>query len=359
MPLQAMQPDAAAGLYREMMSRFLGPVILRALEDPDVTEIYTNPHDRRVWVITHSAGRVDTGARIDPASVLSFLNTVATSLRTTLDAAHPCLQAELPLGPARMPRLQGLIPPRTEGPCFVVRKHAPEVYSLEHLAGQGVLSDAHADALRHAVSRRWNVLVVGGPRTGKTTLLNALLQEVGRQAPHERIVLIEDTLELQCEAPDRLALRVREGESLAEPVKEVLRLSPDRIAVGEVRDHAAFYMLDAWLSVSPGSLATLHGSSPENALLRLDLLCQRANVPSQLPLIAAAVQLVVHVRREEHVRPRVVEIVRVDGLDARGRFVLEPQDPSAPGAALPAAGGSPGAAATGGRRLTLYAEREG
>lgn len=359
MPLQAPQSEAAAGLYREMMTRFLGPVILRALEDPDVTEIYTNPHDRRVWVITHSAGRVDTGARIDPASVLSFLNTVATSLRTTLDAAHPCIQAELPLGSARMPRLQGVIPPRTEGPCFVVRKHAPEVYSLEHLAGQGVLSDSQAEALSHAVSRRWNVLVVGGPRTGKTTLLNALLQEVGRQAPHERVILIEDTLELQCEARDRLALRVREGESLAEPVKEVLRLSPDRIAVGEVRDQAAFYMLDAWLSVSPGSVATLHGSSPENALLRLDLLCQRANVPSQLPLIAAAVQLVVHIQREEHVRPRVVEIVRVDGLDARGRFVLESFGSSAPGAALPAGGGSPGAAAVGGRILSLHAENAG
>ena len=326
----APQPGVAAHLYRDMMTRFLGPVVMRALDDPDVVEVYTKPHDQRIWTITHSAGRLDTGARLDSASVLSFLNTVATSLRTTLDAEHPKLQAELPLGASHMPRLQGLIPPRTEGPCFVVRKHAPEVYSLARLVEDGVLTWDGASIIQEAVGQHWNILVVGGPRTGKTTLVNSVLQEIGRQFPHERILLIEDTLELQCEARDRLALRVREGESLAEPTKEALRLSPDRLAVGEVRDHAAYYMLDAWLSVSPGSVATLHGSSPENALLRLDLLCQRAGVPSQIPLIGAAVQLVVYLEREQHVRPRVTEIVRVNGLDADGRLVLHPLTPPGP-----------------------------
>lgn len=324
----APQPDVAAHLYRDMMTRFLGAVVMRALDDPDVVEVYTNPHDQRIWTITHSSGRLDTGARLDPASVLSFLNTVATSLRTTLDVEHPKLQAELPLGASHMPRLQGLIPPRTEGPCFVIRKHAPEVYPLGRLVEDGVLTRAQARMIREAVAHHWNILVVGGPRTGKTTLVNSVLQEITRQFPHERVLLIEDTLELQCEARDRLALRVREGESLAEPTKEALRLSPDRLAVGEVRDHAAYYMLDAWLSVSPGSVATLHGSSPENALLRLDLLCQRAGVPSQMPLIGAAVQLVVYLEREQHVRPRVTEIVRVEGLDAGGRLVLHPLTPS-------------------------------
>jgi type IV secretion system protein TrbB len=330
-PMQYPQWETSAGLYRDMMTRFLGPIVMRALNNPDVTEVYTNPHDRRIWVITHSAGRVDTGACIDPSNVLSFLNTVATSLRTTLDAEHPKLQAELPLGSSCPPRLQGQIPPRTEGPCFVIRKHSPEVHPLERLVEDEVLSWEHLEALRLAVSQHWNILVVGGPRTGKTTLANCLLREIAWQFPHERIVLIEDTLELQCGSEDRLALRVREGESLAEPIKEVLRLSPDRIAVGEVRDHAAFYMLDAWLTGTPGSVATLHGSSPENALLRLDLLCQRAGVPSQIPLIAAAVQLVVYIRREHHVRPRVVEIVRVDGLDAEGRFVLHRFSSARPG----------------------------
>lgn len=314
-------------VYRDMMTRFLGPVIMTAIDDPAVTEIYTNPHDQRIWVIRHAEGRLDTGVRIDPSSVLSFLNTVATSLRTTIGPDCPDLQAELPLGRHRKPRLQGLVPPLVEAPCVVIRKHAPQVISLERMQRQGVLSPYFADVLRHAVSEHWNVLVVGGPRTGKTTLANAVLGEIAHQFPDERIVLIEDTIELQCESEDHLSLRVREGESMAEPVKRVLRLSPDRIVVGEVRDQAAFYMLDAWLTGSPGSVATLHGSSPENALLRLDLLCQRANVPTQVQLIAAAVQLIVELRREEG-GTRVVEVASVEGLDASGHFVLSRFDPS-------------------------------
>lgn len=324
------RPESSAALYRDMMARFLGSTIMRAFDDPNVTEVYTNPHDRRIWLITHSDGRVDTGARIDPSSVLSFLNTVATSLRTTIGADHPDLQAELPLGDGKNPRLQGLIPPVVEAPCFVIRKHAPEVFSMERLVNDGVLTEGFAEVLRHAVAEHWSILVVGGPRTGKTTLANSILKEIARQFPRERIVLIEDTLELQCESEDHLALRVAEGESLADPVKRTLRLSPDRIVVGEVRDHAAFYMLDAWLTGCPGSLATVHGSSPENALRRLDLLCQRANVPSQVELIAAAVQLVVEIRRETHVRPRVVDIARVEGLDSHGNFVLRSFHQDAP-----------------------------
>lgn len=329
------QQEASSGLYRDMMSRFLGPVIMRAVDDPDVTEVYTNPHDQRIWLITRSKGRVETDAHIDPSSALSFLHTVATSLCTTIGTDHPDLQAELPLGSHRNPRLQGLIPPVVEAPCFVIRKHAPEVLALDQLVLDGVLTPGFREAIREAVKRHWNVLVVGGPRAGKTTLANSILKEIARQFPRERIVLIEDTLELQCKSEDHLALRVREGESLAEPVKKVLRLSPDRIVVGEVRDHAAFYMLDAWLTGSPGSVATLHGSSAENALRRLDLLCQRANVPSQVPLIAAAVRLVVQIQREEHAQPRVVEVARLDGIDPRGRFVLYRFDPSGPDTGAP------------------------
>lgn len=330
--------EGSTDLYRDMMMRFLGPVIMTALDDPAVTEVYTNPHDQRIWAIRHAEGRVDTGAHIDPSSVLSFLNTVATSLRTTVGPERPNLQAELPLGRYRRPRLQGLVPPAVEGPCIVIRKHAPQVISLDRLVEQGVLHPQLAEVLRHAVDEHWNVLVVGGPRTGKTTLANAILKEITRQCPGERIVLIEDTIELECESEDYLALRVREGESMAEPVKRLLRLSPDRIVVGEVRDHAAFYMLDAWLTGTPGSVATLHGSSPENALMRLDLLCQRANVPTQVHLIAAAVQLIVELRRKGNVQPRVVEMAMVEGLDEHGRFVLSSFDASGPRTEAPSSG---------------------
>jgi len=326
MASQDTQPASGSELlYRDMMTRFLGPVIMRAFDDPDVTEVYTNPQDQRIWTIQRAGGRVDTGESIDSSNVVAFLNTVATTLNTTMSAEAPSLQAELPLGRFRRARLQGLVPPVSPGPCFVIRKHAPNVIPLESYVEDGALTADDLEVLRHAVSRHWNILVAGGTRSGKTTLAGAVLGEITRQFPRERVVILEDTVELRCAADDHLALRTPEGGSLADLVKLTLRVSPDRIVVGEVRDHAALYMLDAWQTGHPGSVATLHATSPEGALLRLDLLCQRASVPSQIPLIAEAVQLVVQMElraRAGGTRPTVAQLVHVSGLDAQGRFRL-------------------------------------
>jgi type IV secretion system protein VirB11 len=305
-----------------MMTRFLGSVVMQAFEESDVTEVYTNPQEQRIWLIKHSNGRVDSGARLDASNVLAALNTVATTLRATVRPEIPSLQAELPLDRFRRSRLQGLVPPLTAGPRFVIREHALAVYSLDDYVEQGLLAALHADVIRQAVRERWNVLVIGGARTGTTTFANRVLHEIARACPDERIVLLEDTVELQCEAEDHVALRTAAGGTLADLVRCALRLSPDRIVVSEVRDPAALSMLDAWQPGHPGSVATLHATSTEGALLRLDLLCQWANVPSQLHLIADAVQLIVHMRRE-YKRPRVVELVRVRGLDPPGRFRLQ------------------------------------
>lgn len=312
-------------LYRDMMCRFLGPVIMKAFDNPEITEVYTNPQDQRIWTIQRAGKRVDTGERIDASSITAFLNTVATTLNTTVGPETPSLQAELPLDRFRRSRLQGVIPPVSPGPCFVIRKHAPNVIPLEAYVQDGALTSEGAQLLRHAVARHWNILVIGGTRSGKTTLAGAILHEITCQFPHERIVILEDTAELSCAAEDHVALRTTEGGSLADLVKLTLRMSPDRIVVGEVRDQAALYMLDAWQTGHPGSIATLHATSPEGALLRLDLLCQRANVPSQIALIAEAVQLIVHIElrpRSGGTRPTVTQLARVAGLDPQGHFIL-------------------------------------
>lgn len=323
----SVQSDASSELYRDMMTRFLGPTIMQAFDDPAVTEVYTNPQDHCIWIINRSGRRLDTGECIDGSKVVAFLNTVATALSTTLGPENPALQAELPLDRFRRSRLQGLIPPVASSPCFVIRKHAAEVIPLETYVQDGGLTAEHAEIIRVGIASHWNVLIVGGTRTGKTTLAGAILHEITRQFPQERILILEDTAELRCTARDHLALRTPEGGSLADLVKLTLRLSPDRIVVGEVRDHAALYMLDAWQTGHPGSIATLHATSPQGALLRLDLLCQRANVPSQIPLIAEAVQLVVHIElrtRGGRIRPTVTQLALVAGLDTRGRFLLQP-----------------------------------
>ena len=150
---------------------------------------------------------------------------------------------------------------------------------------------------------------------------NALLQEITHQFPYERLVLLEDTVELQCAARDHLALRTNGRVTLADLVRNTLRTSPDRIIVGEVRGAEALDLLDAWATGHPGGIATVHASSPEGALLRLDRLAQRANVPPQAALVAEAVGLVV-VIEGGNARRRVADIARVDGLGLDGRYQL-------------------------------------
>jgi type IV secretion system protein VirB11 len=172
------------------------------------------------------------------------------------------------------------------------------------------------------VREHQNILIVGGTNTGKTTLANALLKEVTDLFPTERIVILEDTVELQCLAPDHLALRTTPTVTLAQLVKSALRTSPTRIVVGEVRGSEALDLLDAWATGHPGGVATVHASSAEGALLRLDRLAQRANVPPQRHLVAEAIHLIAVVEGSNAGR-RVTDLVRVGGLGRDGCYVLQ------------------------------------
>lgn len=301
----ANEPD-----YAEMMLRYLGPVVAHAVHDDDVTEIYVNPSDRRVRLHSRTLGGIATESVLESARVELFLNAVAAWRGKILNGDAPQIEAELPDAHFRGSRLQGFVPPITSGPCFTIRKPASVVYSLDDLLEQGVLSPAYRDAIRHAVIDRRNILVVGGTNSGKTTLCNAVIHEMALQCPADRLVILEDTVELQCAAVDHLALRTTGDISLAQLVKGALRVSPSRIIVGEVRDHAALDLLDAWATGHPGGCATLHATSAPGALLRLDRLAQRANVPSQVALIAEAIHLIVVIERSTNANTK--------GVDFRG-----------------------------------------
>ena len=192
---------------------------------------------------------------------------------------------------------------------------------FDEYVGAGILSREQRRILGNAVDSHWNILVVGGTNSGKTTLVNAVLKEITDRFPQERIVILEDTVELQCAAPDHLALRSGAQASLAELVRSTLRTSPDRIVVGEVRGPEALDLLDAWATGHPGGVATVHASSPEGALLRLDRLAQRANVPPQSALIAEAINLIALIQGRNSGR-RVTDLVHVTGLDGDGRYIL-------------------------------------
>src|SRR6266699_695495 len=324
---------AALGLetgarYGEMMARYLGPVILRAVEEDELTTIYVNPQDGVVRFDTRSRGRITSEVSVTPTRVEMFLNAVATSLGLTLGADHPGLEAELPALGFRGSRLQGFVPPVTPAPAFTIRKPPAVVYSLDDYVAAGVISRAQRLEFRRAVREHQNVLIAGGTNTGKTTLANALLKEITDLFPTERLVILEDTVELQCVAPDHLVLRSSPTVTLAQLVKSALRTSPTRIVVGEVRGSEALDLLDAWATGHPGGVATVHASSPEGALLRLDRLAQRANVPPQRHLVAEAIHWIA-VIEGSHARRRLTDLVRVEGLERDGQFLLHRPAPTA------------------------------
>lgn len=292
-----------------MLRTALGPAIGGFLEDPAIVEVMLNP-DGRLWVDRLKEGLSATDQVMGPADGERIVRLVAHHVGAEVHSGSPRVSAELP---ETGERFEGLLPPIVAAPTFAIRKPAVAVFTLEDYAATGVITDAQADVLRLAVERRKNVLVAGGTSTGKTTLVNALLAEVAKTA--DRIVLIEDTRELQCAAPNLVALRTKDGvASLSDLVKSSLRLRPDRIPIGEVRGAEALDLLKAWGTGHPGGIGTIHASSALGALRRLEQLVQEAVVTVPRTLIAETIDLVAVLAGRGSAR-RLVEIALVDGLE--------------------------------------------
>ncbi|WP_457103654.1 P-type conjugative transfer ATPase TrbB [Mesorhizobium sp. URHB0026] len=292
-----------------MLRTALGPAIAGFLEDPDIVEVMLNP-DGRLWVDRLKEGLVATDEVLIPADGERIVRLVAHHVGAEVHSGSPRVSAELP---ETGERFEGLLPPVVAAPTFAIRKPAVAVFTLEDYVAAGVVTEAQADVLRLAVERRKNVLVAGGTSTGKTTLVNALLAEVAKTA--DRVVLIEDTRELQCAAPNLVALRTKDGvASLSDLVKSSLRLRPDRIPIGEVRGAEALDLLKAWGTGHPGGIGTIHASSALGALRRLEQLVQEAVVTVPRALIAETIDIVAVLAGRGSSR-RLIEIALVDGLD--------------------------------------------
>ena len=306
--------DQKRALVREKLIRELGPTIMSALDDPTVVEIMLNA-DGILWVDVLGKGMHDTGERISAVKAENLLGTIASMLGVTINAEQPILQGELPIDGSRV---QGVLPPIAARPVFAIRKRASLVYTLDDYVLAGILDVGHAAALRRGVHERKNILIVGSTGSGKTTLANALLHEMSLAAGHnQRIVIIEDTVELQCNAPNAVALRTSDAVDMTRCLKVTMRLRPDRIVVGEVRDHAALALLKAWNTGHPGGLSTLHANSAAAGLLRLEqLIAEARNVAPQPVLIAEAVDVIAFITRTESSR-RVTELVKTDGFDGQ------------------------------------------
>jgi P-type conjugative transfer ATPase TrbB len=315
MALQSLQPNSVSRGAR-MLRTALGPAIAAFLADATVVEVMLNP-DGRLWIDRLSGGLEDTGHCLSAADGERIVRLVAHHVGAEVHTGAPRVSAELP---ETGERFEGLLPPVVAAPAFAIRKPAVAVFTLDDYATAGIMTASQAAALRAAVAERRNILVAGGTSTGKTTLTNALLAEVAKT--DDRVILIEDTRELQCAAPNLVALRTKEGvATLSELVRSSLRLRPDRIPIGEVRGAEALDLLKAWGTGHPGGIGTIHAGTALGALRRLEQLIQEAVVTVPRAMIAETIN-VIAVLAGRGAQRRLVDLATVRGLSDAGDYVL-------------------------------------
>lgn len=315
MAIHTFQSEAISRGAR-MLRSALGAAIARYLEDDAVVEVMLNP-DGRLWIDRLSDGLSDTGERLSAVDGERIIRVVAHHVGAEVHAAAPRLSAELP---ETGERFEGLLPPIVAAPVFAIRKPAVAVFTLDNYAASGIMTFDEAVTLRRAVAARSNILVAGGTSSGKTTLTNALLAEVAKT--NDRVVLIEDTRELQCRVPNLVALRTKDGiASLSDLVRSSLRLRPDRIPIGEVRGAEALDLLKAWGTGHPGGIGTIHAGTALGALRRLEQLIQEAVITVPRALIAETIN-VIAVLSGRGAERRLAELARVTGLGATGDYSL-------------------------------------
>jgi len=279
----------------EALRHALGETVLAALVDPAVVEILANP-DGRLVVDRSGAGRSDTGGTLPPEARERVIRLIADYVGESVTREDPRLSGVLP---GTGERFQGLLPPVAPAPAFSIRKRPAVIWTLADYVRDGVMSSKQAAILGAAARDRLNILISGGTGSGKTTLANAVLAEPA--FADDRVFLVEDTPELQCSAWDVVPVLTRRRPvsiGVADLVRDALRMRPDRIVVGEMRDGAAaLETLKSWNTGHPGGLSTIHANSAEDVLRRLeDLIAEVAARPSRRA-IAQAVDRIVHIRR--------------------------------------------------------------
>lgn len=326
----------------EAIRRACKDIVLGALADDSVVEIMRNG-DGRIWLDRAGVGMVDTGYDMPDSDAALILQTSATLLDTDLSRDKPILEGEFPLDGSR---LEGLVPPVAQSAVFAIRKKAKIVFGLDDYHAKGILSGQGSgghgmsgpepvhplpiDYLKAAVAGRQNILIVGGTGSGKTTLANAFLGAIADLTPHDRVVAIEDTMELQVPVRNQLTLRSNEHVPMSRLLRATMRLRPDRIVVGEVRGGEAYTLLKAWNSGHPGGLATIHANNAREGLSKLAQYVYESPDAQAFSeqmigrVIAAAVNTVVFIERTNAAPGRAVsEICRVSGFED-GQYVLEP-----------------------------------
>lgn len=290
-----------------MLKSALGP-IRSFFEDPKVLEIYINS-EQVLWVEYQESGRKKTDIHIPAEDTRKIIEMVASFSNTIITKEKPIISAELPFFGYRF---EGSIPPITLYPSFNIRKPAIKLFSLDDYLVNNIISNNQLVYLKQAIKEKKNILVVGGTGSGKTTLTNAILEEISKIG--DRLIILEDTRELNCTAKDYESFRTQDNVTMTDLVKSAMRRRPDRIIVGEVRDKAALDLLKAWNTGHPGGVCTIHANSASDGLLRMEQLIQEVIATPQQKLIAETIDVIIYITRTIDIK---------DGKSIAGRKIKE------------------------------------
>lgn len=291
------------------LTRDMGPQLVDMLADPKTVEVMLNPDGKLYW---ERLGRpMELVGTMRASQAEAIIKTVAGFHGREVTRENPTLEAELPTDGSRF---AAQVPPVVRGPAFAIRKKAVAIFTLKQYVDAGIMTAAQADALMAAVRGHRNILVIGGTGSGKTTLVNAIINAMVDADGNERIFIIEDTGEIQCAAANVVQYRTSPEVSMTRLLRVTLRMRPDRILVGEVRGPEALDLLMAWNTGHEGGAATLHANDALSGLDRAAMLISmHPDSPKPIePLIAKAVHVVVHIERTPEGR-RVREILEVLG----------------------------------------------
>lgn len=288
-----------------MLTTSFGKDIVALLEDPDVIEIMLNP-DGKLWAEAYNKGKYFTGIIFNDKQAANIIKLAAAYHQEIADYEHPEISCELPETSARF---QGWLPPVAAAPTFTIRKRATRIFTLDNYIEAGSLTVEQANQLRTNIKERKNILIAGGTGSGKTTFANALLNEL--KDCRDRIIVLEDLPELQVNAEDCVKLTTTSTVSMRTLVKGILRMRPDRIIIGEVRDGSALELLKAWNTGHPGGICTIHANSPEATISRLEDLVHEAVSVIPTRLIQEAIDVIVFMNREHDGKYKVSSITEL------------------------------------------------
>jgi type IV secretion system protein VirB11 len=300
----------------------LGEMINNALQEPSVKEIILNP-DGSLWVDDLMQGLQQVGI-MSHEQAYNIIHTVAGIRDKTIHSKQPRLEAEFPRAKGlNGERFTAQVPPVVSAPAFTIRKPARDIFTLEKYVASNLLSIDKYAALQNLIIERKNILIAGGPGSGKTTFVNALIAKAAAYYPQERFVILQDLSELQCTARNTLCLFTTSDIDMDALLRTSLRMRPDRILVGEVRGAEALSLLKAWNTGCPGGFCTVHANGAKEALQRIvDLTLESGLSHAPISLILQTVHAVVSVTRQEQQQGFISEVLLVEGYES-GKFFFK------------------------------------